>query len=167
MFAMLQVKINDELDYKVEANENGIVLNDSQVNPDISDLGENKFHVIHNHKSYNIEVIRVEGKNMSIKVNDNIYQAKVSDSFDLLLEKMGISNALEKKAGNLNAPMPGLVLSIEVEEGATIQKGDALLVLEAMKMENVIKASGDGIIKSIKATKGEAVEKGELLIEFE
>ena len=71
------------------------------------------------------------------------------------------------KVNNIKAPMPGLVLRISVAVGDVIKKGDPLLVLEAMKMENVIKAAGDGVVKKINATEKIAVEKGSILIEFE
>jgi biotin carboxyl carrier protein len=63
--------------------------------------------------------------------------------------------------------MPGLVISILVEEGQEVQKGDSLLILEAMKMENVIKAAGKGVVKSIKVQQKNAVEKNQILIEME
>ena len=63
--------------------------------------------------------------------------------------------------------MPGLVLEVAVEVGTVVSKGDKVLILEAMKMENVIKAAGDGTVKVIHISKGMAVEKGQLLIEME
>ncbi|MCL4147810.1 UNVERIFIED_CONTAM: hypothetical protein GTU68_000861 [Idotea baltica] len=63
--------------------------------------------------------------------------------------------------------MPGLVLEIMVEVGQFVAVGDALLILEAMKMENVIKAQGEGVIKDIVVKQGAAVEKGQLLIVLE
>ncbi|HNM32873.1 MAG TPA: biotin/lipoyl-binding protein, partial [Chitinophagales bacterium] len=65
------------------------------------------------------------------------------------------------------APMPGLVLDILVEAGQAVNKGDNLIILEAMKMENIIKASGSGTVKSIHVQKKDAVEKNQLLIEME
>ena len=62
--------------------------------------------------------------------------------------------------------MPGLVLSVLVTEGDEVKKGDNLLVLEAMKMENMIKSPTDGIIKKIEIKQGNKVEKNELLISF-
>ena len=62
--------------------------------------------------------------------------------------------------------MPGLVLELNVEAGQTIAKGDPLLILEAMKMENVIKSAGEGVVEEILVKKGAAVEKGALLIKL-
>ena len=70
------------------------------------------------------------------------------------------------KLNEIKAPMPGLVVRITVEEGAEVKKGDSLLVLEAMKMENVIKAPGDAVVGKIKVNAGQAVEKNQLLISF-
>ncbi len=77
-----------------------------------------------------------------------------------------MNNAASGKLGDLKSPMPGLVIKILVKEGDEIKKGDSLIVLEAMKMENMLKAQGDGIVKAIKVQPGNAVVKGEILISF-
>jgi biotin carboxyl carrier protein len=79
---------------------------------------------------------------------------------------MGLSNATEQKINQVKAPMPGLVLRVLVEPGQKVTKGEPLLVLEAMKMENMIKAPGDAIVSSVKAQLGQAVEKNQILIDF-
>ncbi|MCL4125700.1 UNVERIFIED_CONTAM: hypothetical protein GTU68_028898 [Idotea baltica] len=63
--------------------------------------------------------------------------------------------------------MPGLILDINVKVGQEVIEDDALLILEAMKMENVLTAPRDGMIKSITVSKGDAVDKNQLLITFE
>jgi biotin carboxyl carrier protein len=67
----------------------------------------------------------------------------------------------------IKAPMPGLVLNVLVNAGDTVDKDTPLLILEAMKMENVIKAASSATVKKVNATKGVPVEKGAVLIEFE
>ena len=106
-------------------------------------------------------------KRFSIKVNNNIYDLNLQNELDLLLNKMGMTAISADKMDNVKAPMPGLVLDILVEIGQTVNKGDNLLVLEAMKMENILKASGNGIVKTIKINKKDAVEKNQILIEME
>ncbi|MEX1131932.1 MAG: acetyl-CoA carboxylase biotin carboxyl carrier protein subunit, partial [Flavobacteriales bacterium] len=61
---------------------------------------------------------------------------------------------------------PGLVLNILVKAGDAVKKNDPVLVLEAMKMENVIRAPGDAVVSAVPAVQGKAVEKGQLLISF-
>jgi biotin carboxyl carrier protein len=63
--------------------------------------------------------------------------------------------------------MPGLVLKVLVTEGQAVKKGDGLLVLEAMKMENIIKASADGMVKKIHIEEKNVVDKNQKMIEFE
>ena len=62
--------------------------------------------------------------------------------------------------------MPGMVLNILVAEGQEVKKGEALIILEAMKMENILKSPTDGVIKKIAINKGVAVEKNQILIQF-
>jgi biotin carboxyl carrier protein len=70
------------------------------------------------------------------------------------------------KVNELKAPMPGLVLDIVVSEGQEVKKGDALVVLEAMKMENILKSPADVVVKKISVKKGTAVEKNQVLVLF-
>ncbi len=72
--------------------------------------------------------------------------------------------SVEKK---LKAPMPGLILEVKVASGDKVSKDQPLIVIEAMKMENVIKASGDAVVKSVDVSKGASVEKGDQMLEFE
>ena len=65
------------------------------------------------------------------------------------------------------APMPGMVLEILINNGETVTEGQPVIILEAMKMENVLKAPGDGVVKVIKVKKGDPVDKKQVLIEME
>jgi pyruvate carboxylase subunit B len=67
----------------------------------------------------------------------------------------------------LKAPMPGLIVRVNVQVGDQVQAGQGIVVMEAMKMENELKASAAGRVKAILATPGTAVEKGALLVELE
>jgi biotin carboxyl carrier protein len=62
--------------------------------------------------------------------------------------------------------MPGLIIDLKVKDGDQVKAGDPLLILEAMKMENIIKSPGDATVKSVKVRMGEGVEKNQVLIEF-
>ena len=64
----------------------------------------------------------------------------------------------------INAPMPGTVLDIRTSEGASVKRGDVLLILEAMKMENEIMCPADGVVKQIAVGKGASVNSGDVLI---
>ena len=86
---------------------------------------------------------------------------------DRLISDMGFEMGSARNISQIEAPMPGLILDIQVSEGDTVQEGDALLVLEAMKMENVILSPREGVVKKIAVTRGMAVDKKHLLVEFE
>jgi 3-methylcrotonyl-CoA carboxylase alpha subunit len=69
--------------------------------------------------------------------------------------------------GGLEAPMPGKVIAVKVAAGDTVVKGDELLVVEAMKMENAVRAPRDGRVKSVSARVGDMVSPGVVLVELE
>ncbi len=91
----------------------------------------------------------------------------ISGALDELIKSMGIERGRTKVVNAIKAPMPGLILEINVSVGQEVKENDPLLILEAMKMENCFLSPRDGVIKSITVEKGNAVDKGQLLIEFE
>lgn len=161
---MVQIKIADKK-YQIVNNE----INNAAIDWDLLDNGDGTFHVIKNHKTYKAVLLEKDeaAKKMTISLNGNEYTVDLKDKFDLLLDELGMSNLTIVKLKDVKAPMPGLVFKMHAKVGDTIAKGDALLILEAMKMENVLKATGEGIIKVIRVSEGEAVEKGQVLIELE
>lgn len=166
---MLKAKVNDNQVFDILQKHQEISLNGQAVSPDWVLIGDQKYHAIINNQSLTIELAGKDetGKNMTVVVNGVKYQVALENQFDALLKQLGMDKLAGNKVNNIKAPMPGLVLRIIVAAGDTVKKGDALLVLEAMKMENVIKASGDGVVKKIAVTEKTAVEKGAVLIEFE
>ena len=166
---MLKVKVNNKNEHAVVfENETSGTIDGKAFEWDVIEVKNGSFHVIKDFKSYNVEVIKadVAEKSFLIRVNGNKYILSVKDKFDLLLKDLGLDNMNTKKVNEIKAPMPGLVLDIRVSEGDTVKKGDAILVLEAMKMENNIKSPTDGIVKKINVKKGLAVEKNQVLIQF-
>lgn len=136
---------------------------------DLVKRGDGQYHIISDYASMDAQVhhIDLDNKTVTLTVDDVQYTFAIEDQYDALVKQMGLSVVSSQKVGAVKAPMPGLILEILVSEGQEIKEGDDLLILEAMKMENVLKAAGDGTIKSIEASKGDAVEKGQLLIEME
>ncbi len=132
-------------------------------------ISESKYHILHNNKSYISEITTSDfnSKSYEVKINNNTYNIKIKNPLDLLINDMGFSLSSAKHIDSIKAPMPGLILEINITVGQTVKEDDALLILEAMKMENVLTSPRDGIIKSISVKKGDAVDKGSLLIEFE
>lgn len=163
--------------YKVNVNNNSfdVMLKNElmQVNSlpfewDISKINDRYYHIIKDSKSYRVEVVNIDPvkKSVILKINGNKYDVELKDKFDLLLEKLGMNIEASSHITAINAPMPGLIYEIHVSEGDEVKKGDPIMVLEAMKMENIIKAEGTGIVKSIKVRKGDSVEKNQVLVQF-
>ncbi len=169
---MYTVKINNE-DPKHQSHEVKILgkelfLNDELFDWDIERVKENYYHILKDNKSYTLEVVEldVDKKTISLKINNTHLQMLVRSKLDLLLEKLGMSANNAAKLQELKAPMPGLILKIMVEEGQEVKKGDSIMILEAMKMENIIKSPGEGIVKSVEVKEGDSVEKNSLLVKF-
>lgn len=127
------------------------------------------YHILHEHQNFETRILSIEPvtKQVIVEVNGRVYEIKLQDDLDLSIAKMGFKSANDKVDNIIIAPMPGLVLDVLVEVGQIVKKGQALLILEAMKMENVLKAEKDGVISKIPIQKGDAVEKKALLIEME
>jgi len=165
---MYKVKVNGQYDFDIDKKDDAILLNGKPVNAGIKQLSASGWHIINDLKSYNAEVVNFNAteKTAEIKVNNTVYTVTAKDQFDLLLDKLGMSNMTGAKVSELKAPMPGLVLKIFVEVGADVKKGDNLFVLEAMKMENIIKAPADVTVKAVKIKPGDKVEKNQVLLQF-
>lgn len=129
---------------------------------------QRRFHVLRENKSYEVEIVKADpaAKTVTVKVNGRNYPLEIKDKYDELLHSLGMDKIGSVKVNELKAPMPGLVLDIIVSEGQTIKKGDPVVVLEAMKMENILKSPADVTVKKIAVKKGTAVEKNQVLIQF-
>lgn len=165
-----KAKVNEKKEFQIKFhNSHSGTIDGNEFDMDIAEEKSGILHVLNNHQSYNVEVLKADlsEKSFTIKVNGNIYNLNVKDKYDELLKSLGFENLGASKVNEVKAPMPGLVLDIRVAVGDEVKKGDALLVLEAMKMENIIKSPSDGIVKKIPVNKAQAVEKNQVLIQFE
>lgn len=127
------------------------------------------FSLEYNSRSFHGEVLsnRMEEGKLTIKLNHRVFEISKGGPLDELIASLGLDKPKVRKLKQLKAPMPGRVVGIAVQPGSAVNPGDPLLTLEAMKMENVLKAEGIGVVKSISVEVQQVVDKGVLLIEFE
>ncbi len=136
-----------------------ITLNDSDVNNQI---------ILDNNKSKLVSVKEVnhELKRYQIQIDGRTYQVQISDAVDQQILKMNLKSKKSNQLKELRAPMPGLVRQVNVQVGDQVDSGDALFILEAMKMENVLKSPVNGIVSDLFVKPGESVEKNQILLSF-
>ena len=165
---MYKIIIGDK-SFNIGIEDKRVEIDGKAVDLDLSQLGPHTYNLILKYKSYNLEVVSPDKHSgeVAVKVNNRLIKVVVKTALDKLLSKMGLNNNNVAHTKDIGAPMPGLILDVVVKEGDEVVKGDKLLVLEAMKMENIIKSPGSGKVKSIVVSKGDSVDSGQKLIHFE
>ena len=125
--------------------------------------------LIRNNQKFICNILQKDDNNQTfiIKINGYISSIKLTKPVDETIEKLGINKQIQQSSNLLKAPMPGLILEILVQKGDFVKKGDSMIVLEAMKMENILSSTVDGIIKEINVKPQQTVEKNNVLIKFD
>lgn len=164
-----QINTKTTINLKPGNNAGTWLVNNDEVYVDKINMNEHSMHVLINNKSYRVNVLHADRvtKTFIFKINNQKVEVTLKDKYDELLHQLGMDATASAKQNDLKAPMPGLVVDVFVDKGQDIKKGDALLVLEAMKMENILKSDSDGIVKKVEVKKGSKVEKNEVLVHFE
>lgn len=117
-------------------------------------------------KMYKVDTITVDGSQVSFTINGTTVEATVKNEQALLLEKLGFKTTVTNHEGLLKAPMPGKILELLAKEGDEVKTGQPVMILEAMKMENELKAAADGTITTLYVNAGDSVEKNQNLLEI-
>lgn len=133
---------------------------------DLIETGHREFHLLRDEVTYHctVEALDPVRKTATVVVNGQRHELQFADEVDQMVARMGLSAVTATASKDVFAPMPGLVLDILVEPGQEIEAGTPLVILEAMKMENVLKAESDGTVERIEVNRGDAVEKRQLLV---
>lgn len=135
---------------------------------DIVRTGPGQYSVLFHGRSHRVLVIKEDRANRTVRlcVGSGLFTVRLEDEQQQLIKAMGLDKAAHGPVRDLKAPMPGLVLKVLVKEGDRVAKNDPVLVLEAMKMENVIKSPGEAVVGRVHVRERTAVEKGQLLLTF-
>lgn len=163
----MKVEIQNHISEFVKENNQFVLPSGTQIKRFPQD--NNTLLLQTNNQTIQVRCINVDhlAKTVTLLYNNQKYIAKITEPMDELLKSMGLENAMVPKISEVKAPMPGLVLDILVTAGQSVEVGEKILVLEAMKMENAIKSPTAGTIASIHVSKGQAVDKNFVLIKFE
>lgn len=162
---MKKAIISDQ-SFEIDDSLESIQINGKSVLLDIAQINETDFHVLKGDKSFQIQVLSVDrlSRSVKLKINNKSCEVDIKSDMDLLLEKLGMESKVGSGDKEVKAPMPGLIIDVLIVHGQEVKKGDQLLILEAMKMENVIKSPSDGIVNVLTVSKGDSVEKGKILL---
>ncbi|WP_420316417.1 acetyl-CoA carboxylase biotin carboxyl carrier protein subunit [Ekhidna sp.] len=164
---MIEVQVGETEIISVENKKEGVFLNNHAFDGEIIQIDNNSYKIFKSNRIFRVDIVEQDGKEMKLKINDQILDVKVTDHIDQILAKLGMDVAASTAVKDIKAPMPGSILNIIVNEGDEVNEGDKLLVLEAMKMENVIKSPGIGTVSKIHVSEKDNVEKNQVLISFE
>jgi pyruvate carboxylase subunit B len=153
---------------EVDLTPDGVVVEGDPVQADLLEMdGTEVRSLLLGGRSHRVLAKRVARGTWGMHLQGTHLQARVVDERTRIIEEM--TGGPEGSGGPraLRAPMPGLVIRVEVEAGQVVSPGDGLVIVEAMKMENELKMDGEARVKTILVEEGQAVEKDQLLMEFD
>ena len=143
-----------------------IICDHESIEIDCQPLSPHSYSLILNGKSHFLS-IRSHPQGYEVTIDQHTNIVTIMDEQQLLLEKFGFSSSEKNQTGEIIAQIPGLISQIFVSVGDTVDTGDKLFILEAMKMENEIDSPLSGTVKNISVKSGVAIEKGTLIMEIE
>ncbi|HPK09909.1 MAG TPA: acetyl-CoA carboxylase biotin carboxyl carrier protein subunit [Saprospiraceae bacterium] len=154
---------------KVEFEQFDALTPQSDLPFNITSLGQGEYIINKNGKNHQLKVVSFDPytKKFEFIINNVRISGIAKTELDLLIESMGFLKDFRDNTKEIIAPMPGLVVDVLVSVGDEKQKSDNIVILEAMKMENILKSEGDGKVSEILIKKGDSVSKGQVLIRFE
>ncbi len=161
---MFKASVNQRHTFDIDSKN----VNKEPVSFDCQLLPNGTYHIILNNQSISAEVIDIDYNNKSVNLllDKQKFSVQIEDDFDMLLSKMGMDKQAADKVYEIKSPMPGLVLEIKVKEGNHVEEGQPLMVLEAMKMENVIASPNEGVVSKVEVEVQQKVDKNHVLIRF-
>ncbi|PSQ99926.1 MAG: acetyl-CoA carboxylase biotin carboxyl carrier protein subunit [Bacteroidetes bacterium QS_9_68_14] len=123
--------------------------------------------LVANGRSVPLTITEAGAGEVRVTIGGRTQTVQVKGETALLLERFGIAESAGAGEAEVQAPMPGLVVRVLVSEGDEVNEGDGLLVLEAMKMENELRAPAAGTVAALHTEEGASADKGAVLVEIE
>lgn len=154
----------DDKEYVIDIEQDKLLVNGNEYNYDFQTLPEaGLVSLVLNNRS--LEAVVEERDNVSeVLIRGELYSVHVQDERAYRLAKArGTVQSVTGEA-SVKSPMPGIIITVTVNEGDAVAKGDTLIILESMKMENELKSPRDGVVLAVVVESGASVEKGQVLI---
>lgn len=156
--------------YHIEINSNDAVqavkLNGKKYQAELLKISDTLYSLIIDNFSHQL-FIEQSSQGYVISIHGAKYKIDLEDERTHQIRQLIKSDEKSRGQTEIKAPMPGLIVSVNVKEGQEIKKGEALFIIEAMKMENEIRATDDGVIKKILKKERDSVEKDAILMVME
>ena len=133
---------------------------------DLVSLGNNRYSLVIDHQVYSVEAVN-DSRTVRLVLNQREYQVTVLNQRQKVAQDLFGDSDADDLQGDVSAPMPGMVLKIEVAPGQQVEQGQPLLIIEAMKMENEIRSPISGTVTEILVKPNQAVEKDDTMIRIE
>jgi biotin carboxyl carrier protein len=153
-----------ELDVEVQVEGGRLVLDAGaeRIAADFAPLPDGEsYSLLVDGRSYEVAV-EEDGATLRVRLGGRTFRASVRSPLEKVLRE--VRPAAGPAASVLVAPMPGLVVALRVAPGDAVAAGQALLVMEAMKMQNELSAEVDGVVRAVHAAVGQSVEAGQPLV---
>ena len=140
---------------------------------------KDQFFVTYDNNEYTVTATEIKQGQLKIKLGDRVIKCVISEGeenkfvfidgniFKVKRIELTGQKKAEKKEGSLNSPISGSVVSVKTKEGTKVKKGDVIMVIEAMKMEYLIRAPYDGVVKKVNFKEKDQIEIGQITAEFE
>lgn len=161
-----KVKI-ENAEYNYDINENVVKLANDDLNVEILRRFNNDYYDLLVNGKKIIVGIKKESNQLQLNYKNRLYEVELIDSFSALQKELSHMSGTDSNKTIVKAPMPGLVMKINKNLNDKIEKGDTILIIEAMKMENAIKSPVSGTLSAIRVSLSNSVAKNDVLFEIE
>ena len=161
------VTVDDQV-FEVELGADGILVDGTPVSADLEHVeGTDVRSLILDGRSHSLLASRSPQGTWNLQVGGRLYAAEAVDERTRTIREMTAAASGPAGPRPVRAPMPGLVVKIEVAVGDRVQPGQGVVIVEAMKMENELKAESHGVVAHVHVQAGQAVEKDQVLLDLD
>ena len=156
-----------ERSWVVDVGEDGVTVDGTPMDVDLETVGHGPVRsLILDNVSHRVSARRLDAERWDIHLRGRVVRADVVDERTRIIREMSGARGGATGPRPIVAPMPGMVVRVEVEEGDVVAAGQGVVIVEAMKMENELVAEAAGVVTRVHVSEGEAVEKDQLLVDL-